>query len=227
MRPYVLYHFGKTYRNILLDASARKDAMQFWSQFAFAEQREYHGVGEHGFQCLFAMRLTVYAQQNLCGAHTRKRKTTKKWREKTNSLKTRMFTNEFDDVSKWAKGDSNDAAAHNNRRFRVRWVYMGLAHIWVYDACVTYMIWYADVYYALLWALVVWCPCGRVSHISYCCTCPDRPANWRSTGNSTVRRCELKQKNKAKQIGNTFKRVALRKRRRPAQKITANSPDTL
>lgn len=54
-----------TYRYILFDASTRKDAMQFGTEVALAEQGEHNRFSNHALQCMIAMSLSVDTQQNL------------------------------------------------------------------------------------------------------------------------------------------------------------------
>lgn len=53
------------YRNVLLDPTARKYSVQLRTQTPFAEQCEHNRIGQHRFQCLFAVHLAVDSQQNL------------------------------------------------------------------------------------------------------------------------------------------------------------------
>lgn len=54
-----------TYRYVLFDASTRKDAVQFGTEVALAEQGEYNRFSNHALQCMIAMGLSVDTQQNL------------------------------------------------------------------------------------------------------------------------------------------------------------------
>lgn len=62
---YDIAQISCSYRNVLLDSATWEDAVQFWTQFSFAQKCEYNRLGKHGFQCVLAMSLTIDAEHYL------------------------------------------------------------------------------------------------------------------------------------------------------------------